>query len=148
MPALLLALAWHSPATVGRALASASISEASDEALQAYHHVVASFRVLLYGSAALCHLLGSLYMVAHLASLAKLGVGLAVSLSPWIYATILGELVVGPRRHRIQAELARRSLDETALEQQARTGPGALVLSGLSIAAGLAVVFWTLLYLR
>ena len=87
-------------------------------------------------------------MVAHLAGLAKLGVGLAVSLSPWIYATILGELVVGPRRHRIRAELARRSLDETALEQQARTGPGALVLSGLSIAAGLAVVFWILPYLR
>ena len=147
LPALLLSLAWHSPAAVKRALVTASVTEASDEALQVHHHVSTSFRSLLYGSAALCHLLGCLHVVGNLASPEKLGAGLAVTLSPWIYALILGEFVVGPRRHRIQAELGLRGLGETALGHQAKTGAEALILSVLSVAAGLAVVFWTLIYL-
>lgn len=145
LPALLLSLAWHSPAAVRQALLSASAVEASDEALQVHHHILSSFRTLLYGSAALCHLLGALHVVLHLNTrLEVVGAGLAISLTPWIYAVILGELVLGPRRQRIETELELRGIGDTARSQEAKTGPGALILSLLSIAGGLAVVFLAL----
>ena len=148
LPALLLSFALHSPAAVRQALVSSSIVEASDEALQAHHHVLSSFRTLLYGAAALCHLLGAMHVVLHLSTDAgKFGAGLAISLTPWIYAVILGELVLGRRRHRMETELELRGIGETGLGRDAKTGPGALIFSVLSIAGGLAVIFWAIPHL-
>jgi hypothetical protein len=89
-----------------------------------------------------------MHVVLHLSTNGgKFGAGLAISLTPWIYAVILGELVLGRRRHRMETELELRGMGDTALGRDAKTGPGALIFAVLSIAGGLAVIFWAIPHL-
>ena len=74
-----------------------------------------------------------MHVVLHLSSdVEKFGAGLAISLTPLIYAVILG----GASWNRRNSAAPRR-----------QDGPGALLFSVLSSTGGLAVIFWAIPHL-
>ena len=76
-----------------------------------------------------------------------LGGGRAGSVGPWRYAGVLAELVLGPRAHRVELEMALRGGERSPILEATELGLGAMVLLAVSVLPLLGWVLWATLHL-
>jgi len=148
LPAPILFVAWHAPASLPEVLWSGETAGVSDPTIRSYAELLESFRGLLYGSAALCQLL--LFMDALATTVRTLeppyfsGSEVASTLLPWVFALTLGELVLSSRRNAIQTELGVRGMGGPELESLGKDSRFALVFCLLCVGAAFCASLWVL----